>query len=558
MFTEQKLKEIEQREKAWKKASEKALARFPERKKLFVTSSNVPLERVYTPLDVRDFDYTRDLGFPGEYPYTRGVYPTMYRGRLWTMRQYAGFGTAEQTNLRFRYLLQQGQTGLSVAFDYPTQIGYDCDHPLSRGEVGKAGVNISVSQDMETLFDSIPLDKVTTSMTINAPAQVLLAMYVAVAQKQSVAQAQLGGTIQNDILKEYVARGMYIFPPQPSMKLVTDIFEYCSKNMPRWNTISISGYHIREAGATATQEIAFTLANGIAYVQAAIEKGLDLDEFARRLSFFFAAQNNFLEEIAKFRAARRLWAKIMRERFKSKHPDAWRLRYHTQTSGVTLTAQQPHNNIIRVTLQALAAALGGTQSLHTNSFDEAYALPSEEAVRIALRTQQIIAYESGVADTVDPLAGSYYIEYLTSQIEEEATRYIEKIDSLGGATAAIEKGYMQREIVESAYRYQKEVESKEKIAVGVNKFTIEKEEPITILRVDPAVEERQIEKLNMIKRKRNNHEVKNALDQLHHAAEGNENLLPTVIVAVKKQATLGEICDVLKTVYGEYKAPTIF
>jgi methylmalonyl-CoA mutase N-terminal domain/subunit len=558
MFTEQKLKEIEQREKAWKKASEKALARFPERKKLFVTSSNVALERVYTPLDVRDFDYTRDLGFPGEYPYTRGVYPTMYRGRLWTMRQYAGFGTAEQTNLRFRYLLQQGQTGLSVAFDYPTQIGYDCDHPLSRGEVGKAGVNISVLQDMETLFDSIPLDKVTTSMTINAPAQVLLAMYVALAQKQSVAQAQLGGTIQNDILKEYVARGMYIFPPRLSMKLVTDIFEYCSKNMPRWNTISISGYHIREAGATATQEIAFTLANGIAYVQAAIEKGLDLDEFARRLSFFFAAQNNFLEEIAKFRAARRLWARIMRERFKAKHPDAWRLRYHTQTSGVTLTAQQPHNNIVRVTLQALAAALGGTQSLHTNSFDEAFALPSEEAVRIALRTQQIIAYESGVADTVDPLAGSYYIEYLTSQIEEEATRYIEKIDSLGGATAAIEKGYMQREIVESAYRYQKEVESKAKIAVGVNKFTIAEEEPITILRVDPAIEERQIEKLNMIKRKRNNHEVKNALDQLHYAAEGNENLLPTVIVAVKRQATLGEICDALKTVYGEYKAPTIF
>lgn len=558
MFTEQKLKEIEQREKAWKKASEKALARFPERKKLFVTSSNVALERVYTPLDVRDFDYTRDLGFPGEYPYTRGVYPTMYRGRLWTMRQYAGFGTAEQTNLRFRYLLQHGQTGLSVAFDYPTQIGYDCDHALSRGEVGKAGVNISVLQDMETLFDSIPLDKVTTSMTINAPAQVLLAMYVAMAQKQGVAQAQLGGTIQNDILKEYVARGMYIFPPRRSMKLVTDIFEYCSENMPRWNTISISGYHIREAGATATQEIAFTLANGIAYVQAAIEKGLDLDEFARRLSFFFAAQNNFLEEIAKFRAARRLWAKIMRERFKAKHPDAWRLRYHTQTSGVTLTAQQPHNNIVRVTLQALAAALGGTQSLHTNSFDEAFALPSEEAVRIALRTQQIIAYESGVADTVDPLAGSYYIEYLTSQIEEEATRYIEKIDSLGGATAAIEKGYMQREIVESAYRYQKDVESKEKIAVGVNKFTIAKEEPITILRVDPAIEERQIEKLNMIKRKRNNHEAKNALDQLHHAAEGNENLVPTVIVAVKKQATLGEICDVLKTVYGEYKAPTIF
>lgn len=558
MFDAQKLKDIKERKKAWEKASEKALARFPEGKKLFVTSSNVPVKRVYTPVDVRDLDYIRDLGFPGGYPYTRGVYPTMYRGRFWTMRQYAGFGTAKQTNERFKYLLHQGQTGLSVAFDYPTQVGYDCNHPMASGEVGKAGVNISVLQDMETLFDGIPLDKVTTSMTINAPAQILLAMYVAVAENQGVTQAQLGGTIQNDILKEYVARGMYIFPPQPSMKLVTDIFEYCSKNMSKWNTISISGYHIREAGSTATQEIAFTLANGIAYVQAAIERGLNLDEFAGRLSFFFAAHSNFLEEIAKFRAARRLWAKIMRERFKAKNSDAWRLRFHTQTSGVTLTAQQPHNNIIRVTLQALAAVLGGTQSLHTNSFDEAYALPSVEAVSIALRTQQIIAYESGVTDTVDPLAGSYYIEYLTSQIEEEATRYIEKIDSLGGATAAIEKGYMQREIVESAYRYQKEVESKEKVVIGVNKFTIEKEAPITILRVDPAVEEHQIEKLNKIKRERNNHEVRNALNRLHHEAEHNENLLPAILAAVKKQATLGEICDALKTVYGEYKAPTIF
>ncbi len=482
----------------------------------------------------------------------------MYRGRLWTMRQYAGFGTAEQTNQRFKYLLRQGQTGLSVAFDYPTQIGYDCNHPLSRGEVGKAGVNITALQDMEALFDHIPLDKVTTSMTINAPAQVLLAMYVAVAHKQGVAPDQLGGTVQNDILKEYVARGMYIFPPRPSMKLVTDIFEYCSNNMPRWNTISISGYHIREAGATATQELAFTLANGIAYVQAAIDKKLDLEGFAKRLSFFFAAHNDFLEEIAKFRAARRLWARIMRERFKAREPDAWRLRYHTQTSGVTLTAQQPHNNIIRVTLQALAAALGGTQSLHTNSFDEAYALPSEEAVQVALRTQQIIAYESGVADTVDPLAGSYYIEYLTTQIENEAIRYIEKIDNMGGAPAAIEKGYMQREIVESAYRYQKEVESKENIIVGVNKFKARKEVSIPILQVDPALEERQIEKLNMIKRKRNNREVKDALDRLYHAADKDENLFPSVIAAVKKQVTLGEICDVLRTVYGEYRAPTIF
>ncbi len=558
MFNKQKLKEIKEQKIVWEKVSEKAIARFPERKKLFVTSSNVPVESVYTPLDVRNLDYTRDLGFPGEYPYTRGVYPTMYRGRLWTMRQYAGFGTAEQTNQRFKYLLQHGQTGLSTAFDYPTQVGYDCDHTMASGEVGKAGVNISVLQDMETLFDGIPLDKVTTSMTINAPAQILLAMYTAVAEKQGVAQAQLGGTIQNDILKEYVARGMYIFPPRPSMKLVTDIFEYCSKNMPRWNTISISGYHIREAGATAAQEIAFTLANGIAYVQAAVERGLNLDEFARRLSFFFASHNNFLEEIAKFRAARRLWARIMRERFRARNPDAWRLRFHTQTSGCTLTAQQPHNNIVRVTLQAMGAVLGGTQSLHTNSFDEAYALPSEEAVRIALRTQQVIAYESGVADTVDPLAGSYYIEHLTNQIENEATRYIEKIDSLGGATAAIEKGYMQREIVESAYRYQKEVESKEKIVIGVNEFTVEEEELIKILRIDPAVERHQIEKLNKIKRERNNHEVKNALNRLHHAAERNENLLPAILVAVKKQTTLGEICDVLKTIYGEYKPPTIF
>lgn len=558
MFTEQKLKEIEKRRKAWKRASEKTFARFPERKKLFVTSSNAPVERVYTPLDVHELDYTRDLGFPGEYPYTRGVYPTMYRGRLWTMRQYAGFGTAEQTNQRFKYLLQQGQTGLSVAFDYPTQVGYDCDHPMSSGEVGKAGVNISVLQDMETLFEGIPLDMVTTSMTINAPAQILLAMYVAIAEKQGVAQARLGGTIQNDILKEYVARGMYIFPPRQSMKLVTDIFEYCSRNMPRWNTISISGYHIREAGATATQEIAFTLANGIAYVQAAIEKGLSLDEFARRLSFFFASHSNFIEEIAKFRAARRLWAKIMRERFEAKDPEAWRLRFHTQTSGVTLTAQQPRNNIIRVTLQALAAALGGTQSLHTNSFDEAYALPSEEAVRIALRTQQVIAYESGVADTVDPLAGSYYIEYLTSQIEEEAVRYIEKIDNLGGATAAIEKGYMQREIVESAYRYQKEVENKEGIVVGVNEFTTEEEEPITILRVDPSIEKHQVKKLNRIKRKRDSRDVERALNQLLDAAEHNENLLPHILTATKKHATIGEICEVLKSIYGEYKAPAIF
>ena len=559
MFTERQLKEIKRRKDVWaKQVLAKSVARIPERKKEFVTSSNIMVKSVHTPLDVKSLDYTRDLGFPGEYPYTRGIYPTMYRARFWTMRQYAGFGTAEQTNARFKYLLKQGQTGLSVAFDIPTQTGYDCDHHLAQGEVGKAGVSVSTLQDIEILFYGIPLDKVTTSMTINAPAPIILSMYLVVGEKQGSQQAKLGGTTQNDVLKEYVARGMYIFPPKPSMKMVTDIFEYCSKNMPRWNTISVSGYHIREAGATATQEVAFTLANGIAYVKAAVERGLNLDEFAGRLSFFFAAQNNFFEEIAKFRAARRLWAKIMRERFGAKNPRSWLLRFHTQTSGSALTAQQPHNNVVRVAIQALASVLGGTQSLHTNSFDEAYALPSEEAVRIALRTQQIIAYESGVADTVDPLAGSYYVEYLTNQVEEEATNYIDKIDAMGGAVAAIEKGYMQREIVESAYKYQREIERKEKIVVGVNEFTIEEEAPIEILRIDPAIEKNQIERLNKIKRKRNNEKVKNILNQLRHAAEHDKNLMPVFLQAVKEYVTLGEICDALREVFGEYKAPLVF
>ncbi len=559
MFNPQKLKQIQAQEEKWQRETlAKTLERFPERKKQFKTDSNIPLERVYTPRHMRNLDYQRDLAYPGEYPFTRGIYPTMYRGRFWTMRQYAGFGTAEQTNKRFKYLLQHGQTGLSVAFDLPTQMGYDCDHALAKGEVGKVGVSVSSLRDMETLFNGIPLDKVTTSMTINAPATVLLAMYAAVAEKQGVAQAKLDGTVQNDILKEYVARGLYIFPPKPSMKLVTDIFEYCSKNMPKWNTISISGYHIREAGATATQEIAFTLTNGIAYVDAAIKRGLNLDEFASRLSFFFAAHNNFLEEIAKFKAARRLWAKIMRERFKAKNPAAWQLRFHTQTSGVALTAQQPLNNVVRVTLQALAAVLGGTQSLHTNSYDEAYALPSEEAVTIALRTQQIIACESGVADTVDPLAGSYCIESLTNQIEEEATKYIDKIDEMGGAVAAIEKGYMQREIVESAYRHQREVENKERVIVGLNQFTAEEETPIKTLRINPALEKKQTEQLLALKRKRNNRKVKDVLGRLHHAAERDENLMPIMIKAVKEYTTLGEICNVLLEAYGEYKAPTIF
>ena len=559
MFKEKKLDAIRDREKVWQKeVLLDFLSKIPERKKEFATSSGIPVGRVYTPLNMEGFDYSTSLGFPGQYPFTRGVYPTMYRARLWTMRQYAGFGTAEETNTRFKYLLDHGQTGLSAAFDLPTQIGYDCDHPLSQGEVGKAGVSVSTLQDMEILFDGIPLDKVTTSMTINAPATVLLAMYIAVGEQQGVPKARLGGTTQNDILKEFIARGMYAFPPKPSMRLVNDIFEYCSENMPRWNTISISGYHIREAGATAIQEIAFTLADGIAYVEAAVKKGLNLDEFARRLSFFFAAQNNFLEEIAKFRAARRLWAKILRDRFGAKNPRSWLLRFHTQTSGATLTAQQPNNNVVRVAFQALASVLGGTQSLHTNSFDEAYALPSKEAVSIALRTQQIIAYESGVADTIDPLAGSYYIEYLTDRIEEEATKYIGKIDSLGGAVAAIEKGYIQREIVESAYRYQKEIESSKKVVVGLNKFTTEEKTPIPILRVDAAVEKRQIERLNRMKRKRNRMKVDNILNKLHRAAEGDQNLMPVILQAVKAYASLGEICGVLKEVFGEYKAPTIF
>jgi methylmalonyl-CoA mutase N-terminal domain/subunit len=482
----------------------------------------------------------------------------MYRARLWTMRQYAGFGTAEQTNQRFKYLLQAGQTGLSVAFDFPTQIGYDCDHKLSEGEVGKAGVSVCSLKDMETLFEGIPLGKVTTSMTINAPATVLLAMYVAVAENQGVSQSQLGGTVQNDILKEYIARGMYIYPPKPSMKLVTDIFEYCAKRMPKWNTISISGYHIREAGATAIQEVAFTLANGIAYVNEALNKGLNLDQFASRLSFFFDATNNLFEEIAKFRAARRLWAKIMHERFKAKDPNACMLRFHTQTSGVALTAQQPHNNIIRVTMQALAAALGGTQSLHTNSFDEAYALPSSEAVRIALRTQQIIAYESGIADTIDPVAGSYYVETLTNEIEQRAMEYIEKIDDMGGAVNATEKGYMQREIVESAYRHQREIEIKERTVVGVNDFTTTEKVPIPLLRVDRAVEKKQIKQLTALKNRRDSKKLKTILNELNSRAEKEENLVPLILDAVRAYATLGEICDALREVYGEYKAPSIF
>jgi len=553
------LKKLEEEKKRWESTTvEKVISKAPERYEKFYTGSNLEVDRLYTPLDAQENDYIKDLGFPGEYPFTRGIQPTMYRGRLWTMRQYAGFGTAEESNERYEFLLSQGQTGLSVAFDLPTQIGYDSDHPMAQGEVGKVGVAIDSLKDMEILFDGIPLDQVSTSMTINAPAAILLAMYIAVAEKQGVSPEKLSGTIQNDILKEYVARGTYIFPPEPSMRLITDIFEFCSRNVPKWNTISISGYHIREAGATAVQEVAFTLANGIAYVEAAIKAGLDVDDFAPRLSFFFNAHNDLLEEVAKFRAARRLWAKIMKERFKAKNPRSMMLRFHTQTAGSTLTAQQPDNNIVRVAIQALAAVLGGTQSLHTNSRDEALALPTEESVRIALRTQQIIAYESGVTETVDPLAGSYYVEHLTNLIEQKAMEYIQKIDELGGAPKAIEKGYIQQEIQDSAYRYQQEIESGRRIVVGVNKFQIEEEPPKNLLKVNPEVEKIQRKKLEVLRATRDNIAVKSALEELSCKAKTSENLMPSIINCVKVYATLGEISDTLRGVFGEYKATVTF
>ncbi|MDI3534368.1 MAG: methylmalonyl-CoA mutase, N-terminal domain [Thermosediminibacterales bacterium] len=558
MYKKEIIEEIRKNKSDWENGElKKTLEKYPERKEKFTTGSGKEVERLYTPLDTENLDYSKDLGFPGSYPYTRGVQPTMYRGRFWTMRQYAGFATAEESNKRYKYLLEQGQTGLSVAFDLPTQIGYDSDHPLAQGEVGKVGVAVDSLQDMEILFDGIPLDKVSTSMTINAPAAILLAMYIAVAEKQGVSSDKLRGTIQNDILKEYIARGTYIFPPAPSMRLITNIFEFCSQKVPKWNTISISGYHIREAGSTAVQEVAFTLADGIAYVEAAIKAGLEVDEFAPRLSFFFNAHNDLLEEVAKFRAARRIWARLMKERFGAKKPKSMMLRFHTQTGGSTLTAQQPDNNIIRVTIQALAAVLGGTQSLHTNSRDEALALPSEDSVRIALRTQQIIAYESGVTETIDPLAGSYYVEALTNRIEKEAMEYIEKIDQLGGAPKAIEKGYIQKEIQDSAYNYQKEVESGKRIVVGVNKFKIEEEPPKDLLKVDPAVGELQEKKLKQLRETRDNIAVDNTLASLKKAAQTDENLMPYILDCVKAYATLGEICGVLREVFGEYKANVI-
>ena len=543
----------EAREKWEQGALARVLNRFPERQEEFATDSGIPVERVCTPEDLKGWKYLDKLGFPGQYPFTRGVQPTMYRGRLWTMRQYAGFGTAQETNERFRFLLDQGQTGLSVAFDLPTQIGYDSDHDLAEGEVGRVGVAIDSLEDMEVVFNGIPLDKVSTSMTINAPAAILLAMYQAVGEKQGVSPDKLSGTVQNDILKEYVARGTYIFPPEPSMRLVTDVFEYCSKNIPSWNTISISGYHIREAGSTAAQEIAFTLADGIAYVQAAIDKGLDVDAFAGRLSFFFNSHMSFFEEIAKFRAARRLWARIMKERFKAKKPKSLMLRFHTQTAGSSLTAQQPDNNIVRTAMEALAAVLGGTQSLHTNSRDEALALPTEESVRIALRTQQIIAHETGIADTIDPLAGSYFIEKLTDELESKALEYIKKIDDMGGAVKAIEKGFMQREIQDSAYRYQKAVESGQKKVVGLNCFEIEEEQPKNLLRVNPAIGEGQKKRLESLKARRDGQSVASALTAVEVAAKGQDNLVPPILQAVKAYATIGEICHVLRGVFGLYR-----
>jgi methylmalonyl-CoA mutase, N-terminal domain len=531
-----------------------ALKRFPELKPEFHTLSGIPLPRLLTPVDP-DPDYHEQLGFPGEYPFTRGVQPSMYRGRFWTMRQYAGYASAEESNLRYRYLLEHGQTGLSVAFDLPTQIGYDADDPVALGEVGKVGVSISSLSDMEALFQEIPLGEVSTSMTINAPAAILLAMYIAVAKKQGVETRQLRGTVQNDILKEYIARGTYIFPPESSMRLITDIFKYCQAEASRWNTISISGYHIREAGATAVQEVAFTLANGIAYVQAAIEAGLDVDSFAGQLSFFFNAHNNFLEEVAKFRAARRMWAKIMKERFKAQKPSSWTLRFHTQTAGSTLTAQQPENNVVRVALQALAAVMGGTQSLHTNSMDEALWLPTERAVRVALRTQQIIAHESGVADTIDPLAGSYVVEYLTDEIERSAFEYIHKIDRMGGALVAIERGYIQDEIQNAAYSFQQTVERGEQIVVGLNAFQVDEKVELERLKVDPAIELAQHQRLARLRQSRDAGRASELLSRLERTAQGLDNLMPLFIECVENNITLGEICRTLRKVWGEYEPP---
>ncbi len=556
-MTPEEKKRLDDAKRDWEaRTLRPALEKSPDRPGLFAGSDGAPLERVYAPEQTGAEDYLDRVGFPGEFPYTRGVQPTMYRGRLWTMRQYAGFGSAAETNRRYRYLLEQGQTGLSVAFDLPTQMGYDADHPMAKSDVGKVGVSISSVQDMEDLFAGIPLDRVSTSMTINATASILLCLYIAVAEKQGIPADRLSGTVQNDILKEYIARGTYIYPPAPSMRLITDTFAYCKDRVPRWNTISISGYHIREAGCTAAQEMGFTLANAIAYVTAARAAGLGVDEFAPQLSFFFNAHNHLLEEVAKFRAARRLWARIMTERFGARDPRSCMLRFHSQTAGSMLTAQQPENNIVRVAIQALAAILGGCQSLHTNSMDEALALPTERAVRIALRTQQVLAYESGAADTADPLGGSYAVETLTRRIEEEAETYIAKIDGLGGSVSAI--SFMQREIQESAYRYQQDVESKARIVVGVNEFVMDEPPPTGLFQVDPAVGRAMAERLERLRRARDAGDAARALEAVDRAARGSDNLIPIILDAVRAQVTLGEICDALRSVFGVHQPSVVF
>jgi methylmalonyl-CoA mutase N-terminal domain/subunit len=557
MFKEDQLKRVEEDKKRWIEDLSKILCETPERLSRFTTLSGLEIKDIYTPEDTQDIDYSRDIGFSGIYPFTRGIQPSMYRGRLWTMRMFSGLGGPEETNKRFRYLLDHGETGLSIAFHYPTLMGFDSDSPLARGEIGKCGVAIDTLRDMEMLFEGIPLDKVTTSMTINPPASILLAMYIVVAEKQGVNKHQIGGTIQNDMLKEFIAQKTFMLPPKPSLRIIVDTIEYCTKEVPRWNTISISGYHIREAGATAVQELAFTLADGIAYIEAARERGLDVDDFTPRLSFFFDSHIDFFEEIAKFRAARRIWAKIMRERFMAKNPRSWMLRFHTQTAGCSLTAQQPFNNVVRTAYEALAAVLGGTQSLHTNSLDETYAIPTEEAATIALRTQQILAEETGVANTIDPMAGSYFIEALTNQMEEQAWEYIRKIDEMGGMVAAIERGFPQAEIAESAYKYQKQIDSREKVIVGVNKYATE-HSPIMIWRMKPEIEERQLRRLREVKQVRNNSKVKECLYRIREASQDGENLMPYLIDAVREYATIQEICDIWRNVFGRYSDPGYF
>jgi methylmalonyl-CoA mutase N-terminal domain/subunit len=552
-------KEMSQKRRDWEEATlKKHLEKHPEWKDDFITTSSVPIERIYSPEDIPDFDYLKDLGFPSLYPFTRGVQPTMYRGRLWTMRMFSGFGTAEESNMRYKYLLEHGETGLSVAFDFPTLYGFDTDHPMARGEFGKCGVAISSLKDMEILFDGIPVDKITTSMTINGPAAIVWAFYIVAAQKRGHSLKSIGGTIQNDILKEYIAQKSYIFPPKPSMKLIVDTFEFGYKKVPKWNTISISGYHIREAGSTAVQELAFTLADGLAYVEEAVGRGLDVDDFAPRLSFFFNAHNDLFEEVAKYRAARRIWAREMKERFKAKNPRSWWLRFHTQTAGCSLTAQQPENNIVRVTIQALAAVLGGTQSLHTNSMDEALALPSEKAVRIALRTQQILAHESGVANTIDPVGGSYFVEALTNEMEEECYKYFDRIDALGGVIPAIEKGFLQKEIANAAYQYQKEIEKSKRTVVGVNDYVLDEPVRIEILKMDPEGEKRQLKRLKELRENRDKKAVSDLLDTLRSKADSEENLMPYIIDCVRAYCTLGEITGVFREVYGEYKEDPIY